>query len=198
MIINNENELYQNEKYDELIIIYNNEINSNNQIYKILLNRCLCYLKLKKYNNAFNDALKSIEMNDSYDKSWGYLGASLYGLNKLEDALIAYNKAYDLTKKEENTNNIYLIMINDLKKKLFNKKNSTLKKFLSKKINNPQIEGLFNSLFGTIITNPSIVEKLSDSNFQTKLLDYHNNPEEALKDNEILGVLNNLIKSLDI
>lgn len=197
MIINNENELYENEKYDELIIIYNNILN-NNQINKILSNRCLCYLKLYKYNNAFNDALKLIEINDSYAKSWGYLGASLYGLNKLEDSLVAYNKAYELTQTEENSNNIYLIMINDLKKKLLNNKNSILKKLLSKKINNPQIEGIFHSLFGTIVTNPLIVDKLNDSNFQTKLLNYHNNPEEALKDNEILDVLNNLIKSLDI
>lgn len=194
MITDNENELYIDKKYDQLIVIYNNDLN-----YKNLLNRCLCYLNLKKYNYAFNDALKLVEYNDSYAKTWGYLGASLYGLNKLEDALVAYNKAYDLTINEENScNNIYLTMVNDLKKKLINNKNSALKKMLSKKINNPQLENLFNSLFGTIVTNPLIINKLNDSNFQNKLLNYHNNPEESLKDNEILEVLNSLIKSLDI
>jgi hypothetical protein len=89
-------------------------------------------------------------------------------------------------------------MVNDLKKKLINNKNSTLKKMLLKKINNPQLESLFNSLFGTIVTNPLIINKLNDSNFQNKLLNYNNNPEESLKDNEILEVLNSLIKSLDI
>ena len=191
MIIDNETELYKNEKYNELIIYYNNQ-NLNN---KILLNRCLCFLKIKQYNNAFNDALKAIDINDNYSKSWGYLGASLYGLNKLEDSLIAYNKAYELS---ENKNDIYLKMINDLKKKLINKKDLMLNKKLSKKINNTQIEGLFNSLYSSIITNPEIIEKLNDSNFQLKILNYHNKPEDALKDDDILNIMNNLIKSLDL
>ena len=101
MITDNENELYINKKYDQLIIIYNNDLNNKN-----LLNRCLCYLNLKKYNNAFNDALKLVEYNDSYAKVWGYLGASLYGLNKLEDAIKVLQVAQksldnDLKSKEE-------------------------------------------------------------------------------------------------
>lgn len=186
-----EKELYENNKYDELIIFYNNQKLDN----KILLNRCLCFLKLKQYNNAFNDALKAIDINKNYSKSWGYLGASLYGLNKLEDSLVAYNKAYELS---ENKNDIYLKMIDDLKKKLIYKKDLILKKKLSKKINNFQIEGLFNSLYNNIITNPNIIEKLNDVNFQSKILNYHNKPEEALKDDDILNIMNNLIKSLDL
>lgn len=184
-----EKELYENNKYDELILFYNNQILDN----KILLNRCLCFLKLKQYNNAFNDALKAIDINKNYSKSWGYLGASLYGLNKLEDSLIAYNKAYELSK-----NDIYLKMTDDLKKKLIYKKDLILKKKLSKKINNFQIEGLFNSLYNNIITDPHIIEKLNDKNFQSKILSYHNKPEEALKDDDILNIMNNLIKSLDL
>lgn len=178
MIINNEKELYENNKYDELIIFYNNQIVDN----KILLNRCLCFLKLKQYNNAFNDALKAIDFNENYAKSWGYLGASLYGLNKLDDSLIAYNKAYELSE-----NNIYLTMINNLKKKIIHRSFD-----FSKKINNLQIENIFNN----IITNPHIIEKLNDSNFQSKILSYHNNPKEALKDNDIINIMNNLINTL--
>ena len=199
MIINNQIELYKNKKFNELIIIYNNQI----ELYKdydiitfnkILLNRCLCYLLLKKYNNAFNDALKLTENNNTSAKAGGYLGASLYGLNIYEEAVIAYNKAYELSINQQN-NDIYLQMINDLKNKLFIKKNLKLKNILLKKINNPQLEEVFNNLYNTITTNPKIINKFTDYNFQTKLLNFQNKPEDALKDSEISGIINDLMNS---
>ena len=199
MIINNQIELYKNKKFNELIIIYNNQIELYKEYdiityNKILFNRCLCYLLLKKYNNAFNDALKITENNNISAKAWGYLGASLYGLNIYEEAIIAYNKAYDLSINQQN-NDIYLQMINDLKNQLFLKKNLKLKNILSKKINNPQLEEIFNNLYNTIITNPKIINKFTDSNFQTKLLNFQNKPEDALKDTEISGIINDLINN---
>jgi hypothetical protein len=222
--MNNQTILYNDEKYEELINIYNNELSKidnellktnndelskidNELINKILFNRCLCFLKLKQYNNAFNDALKLVKKHDTSFKAWGYLGASLYGLNKLEQSIVAYNKANDLfniNNKLSNNQNIYQKMIDEIIEKQNNfasqKTNTTdeLNKKILKNINNSNMKGLFNSLYNTILYNPTVIDKLSNADFQKKLLNLHNKPEEALKDKEISGILENLIENINL
>ena len=67
------------------------------------------------YKNATDDIIESISINSKYANSWEVLGWCLFNLNKYDDALIAYKKAYQLEILNENKKtDIYLNMINDI------------------------------------------------------------------------------------
>jgi len=143
----------------------------------------ICYLKLKYYNDAKENILLFINNNNdkNNDQAWGILGASLYGLNKKKESLCAYNKAYELKKKK-----IYNIMINKINTELNNESSENMYNVFSK---NPKM----NKLFESIMTDNNVLNNVS---FQNKLMSLQSNPLEALKDPEIMNVMNNMIKKV--
>jgi tetratricopeptide (TPR) repeat protein len=70
--------------------------------YKIYLNRCLSFYKLKKYNKALSDAIKATRLKPDNAKSWGRLGSCLSALGKKSQAIYAFKKAYELEPLNEN------------------------------------------------------------------------------------------------
>ena len=70
--------------------------------YKIYLNRCLSFYKLKKYNKALSDAIKATRLKPDNAKTWGRLGSCLSILGKKYQAVYAFKKAYELEPSNEN------------------------------------------------------------------------------------------------
>jgi len=70
--------------------------------YKIYLNRCLSFYKLKKYNKALSDAIKATRLKPDNAKTWGRLGSCLSILGKKYQAVYAFKKAYELEPLNEN------------------------------------------------------------------------------------------------
>ena len=70
--------------------------------YKIYLNRCLSFYKLKKYNKALSDAIKATRLKPDNAKSWGRLGSCLSALGRKSQAIYAFKKAYELEPLNEN------------------------------------------------------------------------------------------------
>ena len=70
--------------------------------YKIYLNRCLSFYKLKKYNKALSDAKEATRLKPDNAKSWGRLGSCLNILGKKSQAVYAFKKAYELEPLNEN------------------------------------------------------------------------------------------------
>ena len=70
--------------------------------YKIYLNRCLSFYKLKKYNKALSDAIKATRLKPDNAKSWGRLGSCLSILGRKSQAIYAFKKAYELEPLNEN------------------------------------------------------------------------------------------------
>ena len=70
--------------------------------YKIYLNRCLSFYKLKKYNKALSDAIKATKLKQDNAKSWGRLGSCLSILGRKSQAIYAFKKAYELEPLNEN------------------------------------------------------------------------------------------------
>ena len=70
--------------------------------YKIYLNRCLSFYKLKKYNKALSDAIKATRLKPDNAKTWGRLGSCLNILGKKYQAVYAFKKAYELEPSNEN------------------------------------------------------------------------------------------------
>jgi stress-induced-phosphoprotein 1 len=163
--------------YDNAIQIYTELLENDDNNYLLYSNRSATYIKKEQYELALKDAIKSLKIKSDYGKSWGRLGASLYGLKKYDEALMAYNKAYDIEPLE-----IYKNMIEEIK----NNKNSE------------SLLGNYTELLEKMINNKDVMDKLNDLNFQQKLLKYQSNPMDAINDHEIVNVIKNMMKSLGL
>jgi tetratricopeptide (TPR) repeat protein len=166
---------YNNKNYTKSIKLYNIILLSTKNS-DILINISICYLKINDYINAHLNISKYIENNITNQQAWGILGAAFYGLNKKNDSLMAYNKAYELSKK-----NIYKIMIDKINNTKFN---SFLK--------NPNMNNIFNS----ILSNNKIVDKLKNKSFQNKLFALKSNPQNIINDPEVMEIMTDMMKKI--
>jgi tetratricopeptide (TPR) repeat protein len=158
--------------YKEAIKIYTTLI-ADNEDYILYSNRSVAYFKLKQYELALKDAVKSTKLNYHYSKSWGRLGACLYCLKRFDKAKVAYIRAYEL---EQNI--IYKNMID----------------IIDNKDNNE--DDMIGNMMDSLMNNSDIMKKISDPKFQDKVLSMQMNPFEAFKDNEIMGIMEEIIKKM--
>ncbi|KIJ31284.1 hypothetical protein M422DRAFT_267089 [Sphaerobolus stellatus SS14] len=87
------NALYGRRKHVEAIKKYDVAIGRVGDNAVLYANRAACYLALKKFQNARDDASKATEHDPNYAKAWGRLGASWEGLGDKEKAKDAYRSA---------------------------------------------------------------------------------------------------------
>ena len=184
------NDYYVEYKYNEAIDIYSQLLEWEPENYMILSNRSATYIKLEKWTEALNDAVASTKLNPDWGKAWGRLGAALYGQNKLDEAFVAYNKANELE-----PSNIYVEMIKEIKQNMINIKNNLFSN--DQKVQNPSMENLFSTMFDSVISNPKIMEKLTNPVFQGKILSMQSNPLEALNDKEVMSIMSEMMKNLN-
>ena len=57
---------------------------------------------------------------------------------------------------------------------------------------------MFSSMFDKVINNPRLMEKLMDTNFQNKILGLQNNPLEAIQDPEIMIMMQDMMKEINM
>lgn len=198
------NQYFTDGKYEEAIKLYTQILESNvndndndnydNNNHIILSNRSATYVNMKEYNKALADGVACTKLKPEWSKAWCRVGAALYGLDKLDEALVAYNKAYELEPLDT-----YKKMIDEIKVSLTKIKNELFNDDMPKELNNnPNLENMFGSMFETVISNPSIMEKLIDPDFQNKILSLQNNPIAALNDQDIMKVMNEMMKNINL
>ena len=84
--------------YDNCILLLNDMENENNRDEvtqmkkKVYNNRSLCYLKMKKYDLAINEAKLSVELDTNWVKPVYNMCLSMYYVNKINEAFNAINK----------------------------------------------------------------------------------------------------------
>ena len=208
--------------------------------YKIYLNRCLSFYKLKKYYKALSDAIKATRLKPDNAKTWGRLGSCLGALGRNSQAIYAFKKAYELEPLNEN----YKI---ESKKKLdfndsdtededgdkdededvdkdedSNNQNINDSETEDEDSNNPNIhkQDIFSltknlksvictdennipnvidtMMINKILSNDDLIKKISDQNFQSKMLSYQFNPLEAFKDQEIMSLMNSVLGNMNV
>ena len=184
------NEYYVVGFYKEAVNIYSQLLEWEPENFMVLSNRSAAYIKLEKWNDALKDAVMSTKLKPDWGKAWGRLGAALYGQNKLDEALVAYNKANELEPSD-----IYVEMIVEIKQNIINIKNNLFSK--ESNLQNPSMENLFSTMFDSVISNPKIMEKLTNPEFQSKVLTMQSNPLEALKDKEVMNIMSEMMKNLN-
>ena len=150
-IHNQANLLFQNEKYEFAINHYNLLLDSDYKLYIIYSNISACYLKLKNFKYALENALKSIQLNLNFSVAWGRVGFSYKGLKMFSESLKAFEIANKLNKKniiyknelifldnrfnkKINMNNIFKIILNN--KHVYDKIKEIKKDVLNININN--------------------------------------------------------------
>ena len=173
------NQSLKNGNYEQAIELYNEILEYDKNNCNILANRSLAYIKLKKYDLALIDTVNVTKVKPESGKAWGRLGAALFGLERFSESNVAYCKANELEPQD-----IYKEMIEQIKNKI------------SKVTNEPV--NLFSNLFDSIMTNLKITEKITDTNFQNKVMSLQNNPMEAIKDKEIMEIMNEIFSGLKI
>ena len=52
-------------------------------------------------------------------------------------------------------------------------------------------------MFDSVISNPKIMEKLTNPEFQSKILTLQSNPLQALKDKEVMNIMSEMMKNLN-
>ena len=72
------------------------ESTETDQLHMIHSNRCACFMQLKDYGSAFDDAEACTSLKPGWAKGWARLGASLAALGKGAEAAAAYDKAGEL------------------------------------------------------------------------------------------------------
>jgi tetratricopeptide (TPR) repeat protein len=173
------NQSLKNGNYEQAIELYNEILEYDKDNYNILANRSLAYIKLKKYDLALIDTVNVTKVKPESGKAWGRLGAALFGLERFSESNVAYCKANELEPQD-----IYKEMIEQIKNKI-------------SKVSNEPVN-LFSNLFDSIMTNLKITEKITDTNFQNKVMSLQNNPMEAIKDKEIMEIMNEIFSGLKI
>lgn len=175
------NNMVRLKNYEDAIKIYTSLLEYLPNNYIILSNRSVAYIKSEQYKLAIDDCIKTTRVAPNWAKGWGRLGASLFKLNRLDKAKIAYEKAAEL-EKNSNIVSIYTNMINHIN-------NITAKK-------DTKFDDMFETMFESIVSNPNIMKKIINPNFQNKVLSMQSNPFDAFKDDDIMDVMNQMIGKL--
>jgi stress-induced-phosphoprotein 1 len=187
------NQNFKNGDYEQAIKLYSEILEDDEFNHIILSNRSAAYIKLEQYNLALTDAVNTTKIKPDSGKAWGRLGAALYGLEKFDESLVAYNKANELEPSE-----IYIQMMNQIKEHFKIIKSKLINENNSETIDNPQMNNLFGNLFDLVTSNPKIMEKLTDPDFQGKVVSLQNNPIEAMKDKEIMGIMSEMMMNINL
>ncbi len=202
------NKYFSEGEYEQAIKLYTELLDSTDLTNKhiILSNRSATYVNIQEYNKALTDAVECTKLKPDWGKAWARVGAALYGLDKLDEALVAYNKANQLEPSEN-----YQKMIGEIKDSLTNIKNQMLKNHFESTTgqvgsmdntdsigSNPVMSNMFESMFNSVLSNSTIMEKLIDPDFQSKILSLQNNPMEALKDDDVMKVMNEMMKNINL
>eukprot|EP00088_Acartia_fossae_P003810 TRINITY_DN11635_c0_g1_i1.p1 TRINITY_DN11635_c0_g1~~TRINITY_DN11635_c0_g1_i1.p1 ORF type:complete len:290 (-),score=69.18 TRINITY_DN11635_c0_g1_i1:155-1024(-) len=87
-------------KYDSAIDCYSKAITLNPGIPTYYTNRALCYIKNNKFQLAVQDSRAALERDSTLVKGHFYLGTALLELDKVDEAILHLQTAYEFTKKD--------------------------------------------------------------------------------------------------
>lgn len=186
---------------------------------KLYLNRNLAYMKLCNYEEAYNDAISAIHLEYNNAKIWGRLGSALFALKRYKLSYDTFKYSYKLKNEPLILEQIKCIKNNYLKDEDTDTEDEDEDtdtededNKLTTNVNNnvpnnlEQLKNMFNGVqfnmanlsqtINNILSNDDILNKIKNNEFQNKVFSYKNNVMDALQDNEITGVLTNILKDL--
>ncbi|KAH8096277.1 hypothetical protein JL720_3638 [Aureococcus anophagefferens] len=93
-------ELYKSGKFGDAAAKFGSALEDDStevdQLHMIHSNRCACYMQLKAFDKAYDDAEACTSLKPTWAKGWARLAAACDALGKLPQAAAAYEKAAEL------------------------------------------------------------------------------------------------------
>lgn len=117
------NIFFKQQQYEEAIKEYTTAIIKNSKNIKYYTNRALCYIRLKKFEEAINDCKRAIEIDKNSLKGNYLLGQAIIESSnssaRLNEAIQVLRIAYDqaIQQKKEDSNEIAKVILKARKKK---------------------------------------------------------------------------------
>jgi len=94
------NRYFVAKKYSDAIGSYSKAIIKNNSVPTYYTNRALCYLKLKKWEEAIKDCKRALELDSAAVKGHYFLGEAYMEQNMYDESIKNLTKAFDLAKDQ--------------------------------------------------------------------------------------------------
>ena len=85
---------------------------------KLLNNRGLCYLQINEYQQASNDGIEALKIDNDWIKARYTLCSALYGMKKYKQALSILSVNKDQTKTKQASSASMAVHLKKLKQKL--------------------------------------------------------------------------------
>ncbi|XP_046854873.1 E3 ubiquitin-protein ligase CHIP-like [Xenia sp. Carnegie-2017] len=116
------NAYFAKKQYDSAIDCYSKAISKSPDMATLFTNRALCYLKLKKWEQACNDCRHALEIDSNIVKGYYFLGQALLEQQLFDDCITNLQKALDASKKQKsNFGDDIAFSLREAKRKRFQK-----------------------------------------------------------------------------
>lgn len=96
------NEAFVDENYDEALKLYTAAIETDSNVAEYFVKRAQTYIKLSKYKEAEEDALKACSMDPANPKACLRKGVAQFHLKKYKDALASFQTGSELDEADAN------------------------------------------------------------------------------------------------
>ncbi|XP_067934759.1 E3 ubiquitin-protein ligase CHIP-like isoform X2 [Watersipora subatra] len=95
------NRYFCDKNYPDAISSYSKAIIKNNSVATYYTNRALCYIKLKKWEEAIKDCKRALELDSNTVKGYYFIGESYLELSMFDESTKNLMKAFDLAKEQK-------------------------------------------------------------------------------------------------
>lgn len=210
------NEKFKNKEYDAALDLYKKALELSPENYILFSNICAVYLKLNNGVEALKYAVKCTKLSPKWAKGWSRLGSSLLLNDNKEKALVAFKKSKELDKSNSFVNDMISkleedtedesdeevdvnYMSNDDQKNVqnnFNPNNFNPNNLNPNNFNPNNMDPNMFNLFNKMMGNKDIFSKMSDPEFQKKVMNNKDNPMNAMNDPEILDMMGMMMKQM--
>ena len=194
---------FKNGNYEKALEFYNNSLEEESgEQYYVYSNIASTFVKLNNNKAALEYIIKSIKHNPDWDKSWIKLGEILVKNSKYDKAIDAYTRAIELN--SDNSKNIS-VRIKELRELINNTDTESEDENPEPIYTNNKSQDLPNinpadigintpTMFGKMMKNKKIMEKMQSLEFQKKVMDNKSNPFIIFKDPELMEVMQEMYK----
>lgn len=159
------NAAFSSGKFSEALELFSKAIEIDPENHVLYSNRSAAHASLKDYSQALEDSEKAISIKPDWSKGYSRKGAALYGMSRLEEAKLAYEKGLEI----DGSNTLLKKGLEDTKKAMENAEKSASQ--------NPFAKMFDGDIFGKLAGHPELAKHLSDPSFVQKLTEIQKNPQ---------------------
>jgi len=202
------NQEFANHNYKKALAYYEKALDLDQDNHILHSNCCAVHTKLKNQQSALKSGIKCTRLAPKWSKGWSRLGSALLLNNNTDKALIAFKQSLELDPNNTTSKNMISTIAHkqdsDTEEESDDEKqcdysidqtNDTVPPNLPHNLPpNLPMSSNMGDLFGKILSNPKISEKMKDATFQSKLVSNQSNPMAMLNDPDMMEIMQEMMK----